>query len=174
MRRSERSLLPGVDEHPAEMPARVGAGDAGRASGPAVGATAAGAFARAAAAIIDLALVLAIDGSVFYFTLQIAGLRPDEWQSIPKGPFLAFLLLLDGGYLVTFTVAGGQTLGKMAAGLRVIGVTGPVDLGRSLARAAGCLLTLATGGLGFLPALVASDGRAVHDRLAGTRVVRQP
>ena len=33
-----------------------------------------------------------------------------------------FLSLLNGGYLVVFTVAGGQTLGKMAAGIRVVGV----------------------------------------------------
>ena len=60
----------------------------------------------------------------------------------------------------------------MVAGLRVVGVSGPVDLGRSLARFAGCLVTVATAGLGFLPALFAADRRALHDRLAGTRVVR--
>jgi uncharacterized RDD family membrane protein YckC len=46
----------------------------------------------------------------------------------------------NGGYLVAFT-AGGQTLGKMAAGIRVT-------------------------------ALFSRDRRGLHDRCAGTRVVR--
>ena len=44
---------------------------------------------------------------------------------LPKGPLIAFLLVQNGGYLVAFT-AGGQTLGKMAAGIRVV----PRRLGR--------------------------------------------
>jgi uncharacterized RDD family membrane protein YckC len=170
-RSSERALLPVADEQRADVGPRTAPAAAEASAGEAL---AAGALARLSAALVDLVLVAAIDGAVLYFTLQIAGLGADQWRLIPKGPFLAFLLLLDGAYLVTFTVAGGQTLGKMLTGLRVVGVTGPVDLGRSLARAAGCLVSLATAGLGFLPALVSSDGRAIHDRLAGTRVVREP
>jgi hypothetical protein len=40
-------------------------------------------------------------------------------------------------------------------------------------RAAGCMLVPVTFGLSYVPALVTSDHRALHDRLAGTRVVRE-
>ena len=40
---------------------------------------------------------------------------------LPIVPTAAFLLLVGGSYLVMFTAAGGQTIGKMIAGLRVVG-----------------------------------------------------
>ena len=52
--------------------------------------------------------------------MQICAISPlDDLSVLPKGPLLAFLLVQNGGYLVAFT-AGGQTLGKMAAGIRVV------------------------------------------------------
>ena len=38
-------------------------------------------------------------------------------------PLVLFLLMIDFGYLALFTAAGGQTLGKMAARIRVIGTS---------------------------------------------------
>jgi uncharacterized RDD family membrane protein YckC len=40
-------------------------------------------------------------------------------------------------------------------------------------RALGCMLVPITFGLSFLPALFTSHHRALHDRLAGTRVVQE-
>jgi len=48
----------------------------------------------------------------------------------------------------------------------------PVSGGLAIVRAAGCLASLASLGLGFIPALVGEGGRAIEDRLADTRVVR--
>ena len=48
----------------------------------------------------------------------------------------------------------------------------PVTLGTAVLRAAAYLVSLAPAGLGFAPLLFAADGRALHDRLANTRVVR--
>ena len=48
----------------------------------------------------------------------------------------------------------------------------PVSGGLAVLRALGCLVSVASFGLGFLPALVAEGGRAIEDRLADTRVVR--
>jgi uncharacterized RDD family membrane protein YckC len=47
-----------------------------------------------------------------------------------------------------------------------------VPLGQAVLRAAGYLVSALPAGLGFLPALVGPEHRAVHDRLAHTRVVR--
>ena len=85
----------------------------------------------------------------------------------------AFFLLVNGGYLASFTAAGGQTIGKMAFGLKVVGHADlPVSAGLSVVRALGCLASVASLGLGFLPALLGDGGRAIEDRLADTRVVR--
>lgn len=128
--------------------------------------------ARLAALAIDAALLLGIGAAVLYFTLAIAGLTFSQVRAIPIVPFVAFLLLLIAGYLFAFVAAGGQTIGKMMTGLKVVSTGGePVDGGMAGVRAAGCLLSLLTAGLAYLPSF-GSDGRAVHDRLAGTRVVR--
>jgi uncharacterized RDD family membrane protein YckC len=128
--------------------------------------------ARLAAVIIDLLILGAIDVVVIYFTMQICGLTVDDLGILPKGPMLAFLLVQNGGYLVTFT-AGGQTLGKMATGIRVVATesAGTLDLGRAIARTLVWMLLAVPAGLGFLT-LFSRDHRGLHDRFAGTRVVR--
>jgi len=75
-----------------------------------------------------------------------------------------------------FTVAGGQTLGKMATGIRVVGSSPdhreePLTPGQAIYREVLALPLLLPLGAGLLPALV-GRGDAVYDRLAHTRVVR--
>ena len=134
---------------------------------------AAGMIARAAAGFIDLLVLAVVDCAVIYFTIQICGLRPDELGILPKAPLIAFFLIQNGAYLVAFN-AGGQTLGKMAVGIKVVSASSgaTVDLGRSLLRTLVWALLAAPAGLGFLTALLSRDGRGLHDRFAGTRVVR--
>lgn len=69
----------------------------------------------------------------------------------------------------------GRTLGKWATGLRVECRDGdPVTFARALVRhTVGYLLSLLTLGFGFLVAAFSRDGRALHDLLAGTVVVRE-
>jgi uncharacterized RDD family membrane protein YckC len=135
-------------------------------------------IARIAAAIIDAVVIVSIDVGVIYLTLRLCGLTPAELRVLPAVPLGAFLLLLAGGYIICFTVAGGQTIGKMATRIRVVPVperdwgNGRVALGSAVLRAVGCLVSVLTAGLGYLPALVSHDHRALHDRLADTRVVR--
>ena len=83
------------------------------------GTAPAGILSRAVAVAIDLAVLAAIDVLVVYFTMQICGLTAADLNLLPKAPLLAFLLVQNGGYLVAFT-AGGQTLGKMAMGIKVV------------------------------------------------------
>jgi uncharacterized RDD family membrane protein YckC len=137
------------------------------------GAPNAGVLARLVAVVIDLTILAVIDAAVIYFTMQICNVSIEEVAILPKGPLLAFLLVQNGGYLVTFT-AGGQTLGKMAAGVRVVpeGSDGPLDLGRAFLRTMMWGVLAVPAGLGFLPALFSRDRRGLHDRFAGTRVVR--
>jgi uncharacterized RDD family membrane protein YckC len=134
---------------------------------------------RFGAAAIDLLLIGFIDAAVIYFTLRLAGLDWDGLLVLPFAPLAAFLLLLNGGYFVMFTAVTGQTIGKMATSIRVVAMTSPdaaperVTFGRAVLRTAGYFASLLPAGLGFIPAFVGPrDHRALHDRLAHTRVVR--
>lgn len=131
---------------------------------------------RVGAGLIDLALLAAVDAAILFLTLRIAGLQNtmEDLRVIPAVPFVSFLVLLAFGYLAAFTVAGGQTIGKMVLNLRVIGDDGrPIDAAGGVLRAVGCMLVPATLGLSYVPALFSADHRALHDRLAGTRVVAE-
>jgi uncharacterized RDD family membrane protein YckC len=133
--------------------------------------------ARLAGGMIDLVLLGAIDLVVIYFTLRVLDLRFGDVLALPAAPMVSFLLLLNGGYLSVFVTAGGQTIGKMAAGTRVIRAdpAAPaherVTFGQAVLRAGAYLVSALPVGLGFLPAFF-GERRALHDRLADTRVVK--
>jgi uncharacterized RDD family membrane protein YckC len=129
--------------------------------------------ARIVAMALDLTILAAIDVLVIYLTMQICGISVADLSIVPKSPLLAFLFMQNFGYLVAFT-AGGQTLGKMAMGIRVVPneARSSLDVGRACLR---CILWLALAipaGLGFVTAFFRRDHRGIHDRFAGTRVVR--
>ena len=133
---------------------------------------------RMAAGFIDAVLLGSIDVAVVYLTLRVCGLTSADVGALPPVPLAAFLLLLAGGYLISFTVASGQTIGKMALGIRVVPIperdsgNARVTFGSALLRAVACLVSILTAGLGYIPALFSRDRRTLHDRLADTRVVR--
>jgi uncharacterized RDD family membrane protein YckC len=129
---------------------------------------------RLLAALIDHAMLLGIDLSVVYFTLRIAGLDAGDIRALPLAPLLAFLILLKVAYFTAFTAVGGQTIGKMAVRIRVVGDDGDVDGIRAARRTLTSTLSLLPLGLGFLPVFFGDDRRALHDRLTHTRVVGLP
>jgi uncharacterized RDD family membrane protein YckC len=130
---------------------------------------------RAVAGLIDHGILLGIDAVVLYFTLRMTGLTASEWSVLPLAPLLAFLVFVKLAYFGTFTVIGGQTIGKMATRLRVVTDDArTVGLSQGLWRAAASLASVASLGAGLLPILLGNDRRAFHDRVAGTRVVSIP
>jgi uncharacterized RDD family membrane protein YckC len=134
---------------------------------------------RLIAGIVDVLTLASLDAAILYFTLRVLELTFADVLLLPPIPLGVFLVLLNGGYLAAFTAAGGQTIGKMLMGIRVVAdpvTTGAgyrrITFGSAVLRAAAYLVSLAPAGLGFAPILFATDGRALHDRLANTRVVR--
>jgi uncharacterized RDD family membrane protein YckC len=128
---------------------------------------------RLGAAGLDWLMLLALDAAVLYFTLRVSRLSPGDITILPPVPMVFFLLLLNGGYLTLFTAATGQTIGKMALGVRVVSAgEGPLTVGRALIRVAALLAAALPAGLGLLPVVFDRARRGLHDRLAGTRVVR--
>jgi len=128
---------------------------------------------RLFAMAIDLLILAGIDAAVVYFTMQICGLTLADIRLLPVAPLVGFLLLQNGGYLVVLT-AGGQTVGKMATGIKVVPVDsdGPLDIGHALLRTSLWAILALPAGLGFLTVLFNDEHRGLHDRFAGTKVVR--
>jgi uncharacterized RDD family membrane protein YckC len=130
---------------------------------------------RTAAGVIDALILGSIAATVVFLTLRLCELRLEQWSVLPPVPMIGFLLLLCGGYLVLFTAAGGQTIGKMATHIRVVNSpgTGParVSLRTAVVRTIACLGSVLALGAGFLLAVAHDDHCAFHDRVADTRVV---
>lgn len=130
------------------------------------------AIERVQAAVVDLILLAMLWSVAAYFAsraarVEIAGLLP-TWPYLLA--YFTFLGLTYAGY---FTGTTGQTLGKMATGLRVVDRSGgPPGYIRAFARGivgtAGVLLA----GSGVLPMLFDPARRTLHDRLFRTRVVK--
>jgi len=149
----------------------------GRVTGPtsAYADAVAGLGRRTFAALIDHAILLGIDVFVFFSTLRMTALTTEEWRSLPLLPFLAFLVFMKLAYFSAFTAMGGQTIGKMAARIRVVADDQLImDPARAIKRTLTGVVSLATLGLGLIPALIAPDRRALHDRVAHTHVVDLP
>lgn len=87
----------------------------------------------------------------------------------------AWLAGVTAAYFCGFWTRGGQTLPMRTWRLRLERTDGaPVDGRRALARYALAWPAVLAGGIGYLWALVDRDRQFLHDRLAGTRIVRVP
>jgi uncharacterized RDD family membrane protein YckC len=76
------------------------------------------------------------------------------------------------GYPIFFLGKWGQTLGKMAVGIKVVTPTGePLGYGRAAGRVLAEIVTGFTLGIGYLMVLWDEEKRSLHDRIASTRVV---
>ena len=127
---------------------------------------------RAGAAACDLLLLAAVDATVVALTVRLTGLELGAVDALPLIPLAAFLLLLDVGYVVALTALGGQTIGKMVMGVRVVAVEGTsVTIVAAAIRAAAYTVSVLPAGLGML-GLFFGSRRSLHDHLADTRVVK--
>ena len=128
---------------------------------------------RVLAAAVDGLLLFGLDTAVLYFTLRLCNLTFSEVFELPLFPLLAFFVLLNGGYFVAFTAVGGQSIGKMTLGIKVVSDENlPVPFSRATLRTLAYVASALPLGAGFLPGVLGADRLALHDRLAHTRVVR--
>lgn len=140
---------------------------------------------RVTAWILDGAPFLALFALVLRFALDhlphgpldalgYLDLAASEAKDV-TGPILACVLVLHAVYHALSHGLTGATLGKKLLGLRVVGRDGRrPGLGRATVRALVAGLSVALAGLGVLLALFTRSGRALHDFLARTWVVRAP
>jgi uncharacterized RDD family membrane protein YckC len=127
----------------------------------------AGLLPRLGAALYDGLLLLAL---FFLATAIIDPFMPAD--HVPAGAwwFQLYLLLIAFLFYGWFWTHGGQTLGMRAWRLRVVSQDGsPIRWKTALLRFAIAIPSWITL-IGLLWCLV--DGRSLHDRLSGTRVMR--
>lgn len=98
--------------------------------------------------------------------LMISGQLPDDGPSMLRG--------LGGiAYFAVMLAWRGTTLGGMVAGLRVVRLDGrPMDRPTAVVRALAAILSVLSGGLGWLWGSWDARRQTWHDRIAGTVVVR--
>jgi uncharacterized RDD family membrane protein YckC len=129
---------------------------------------------RAAAAVLDYLLVLGAQVAWGLLAILLWG-RGVQDSELHQAATAAFPLAAGGAYVTLAHWLWGQTAGKMLLGLRVEARDEhPPALGRAALRTLVVVLSFALAGLPFLVALLRPDRRALHDLLAGTRVVREP
>jgi uncharacterized RDD family membrane protein YckC len=139
-----------------------------------ISARPAGFWIRAVAALIDFAVFGLVRLSFWLIGLKLVG--PDAESVASFRPIATFFtFVFAGAYTTVLHALGGQTIGKLIVGIRVVGADGEVPpLGTAFLRHLGYFASGAFLGLGFVMAALRADKRALHDLIAGTRVERLP
>jgi uncharacterized RDD family membrane protein YckC len=142
---------------------------------------------RVGAMVVDVAVLAALVAALLYVASVVTG------TSMPQGvvgldaavarmkamrgvllPALALSVMLALGYTALFAmILKGRTFGRLAFGLRLVDASGQAPLPlRALTRAVLSLLSFTFFLAGFWLGLVDRKGQTLHDKLAGTFVVR--
>ncbi len=122
-------------------------------------------FKRLAAAVYDSLLLLAILLLASLIFLLVFG---DATQPPKRHYYQAFLLLCCAAYCVGFWMHGGQTLAMRTWHFKLVSVDGKISLRQALIRFALAPIGLIL----FFSAWFDQEGCFLHDRVAGTRLVK--
>lgn len=132
----------------------------------------AGFWRRLVAVLVDFMLFGAVRVSL---AVVAAGVWGGDVEDTPvfQSSIAAFTFVFTALYTSILHAAGGQTLGKMLVGVRVMGTDGELlTFGAALLRYFAYYASLLPLGAGFVMAGLRRDKRALHDLLAGSRVER--
>jgi uncharacterized RDD family membrane protein YckC len=114
-----------------------------------------------------LVAVLFVASVVFHLVFR------DTGSVLFRPAFQLYLLVVAGIYFIWFWTHGGQTLPMQTWKLRVISADGGrLNLKQAFARYLFAVIGIFLLGCGILWALFDRDGLFLHDRLAGTRIVK--
>ena len=146
----------------ATMQTLAGRSQVGRAYG--------GFWRRGIAAVIDWLVI----GVVVSLSIGYHGQLAPPHSTVKVVVYYALAVLLVWLYFVAMEACAWRaTLGKLVVGVRVTTLDGRrIGFGRATARLLAKLLSLALLGLGFVLAGVDARKQALHDKVAGTLVVR--
>jgi uncharacterized RDD family membrane protein YckC len=109
---------------------------------------------------------------VFLASYLFLSLARDAQSGLPRLVFQAYLLAVCGAYFMFCWVRGGQTLPMKTWGMRLVTTEGrPLSAQRAFLRYVFAVPAICTGAA-VIWALFDRDRQFLHDRLAGTRIVR--
>ena len=164
-----RAVEPRVPPAPASLPSASGISGSPAGFGP-----------RCVAGLIDAAVVtvgqaVILTPALVYWWSRDSSRGPAEvgfWPILLSLALVPLALALGAVYYVYYWGVKGATPGKRVLELAVQAEDGahPIGVPRASMRLLGYILSGALFGIGFL--MIALGGSALHDRLAGTRVVR--
>ena len=129
---------------------------------PAVDVIYAGFWRRCAGLVLDGLVLGCVSG---FFTLLLGH---DSAIATALG------ILAGVAYQVYFFTGTGQTLGAKVMGVRVVGIDGhPLSVGAALARVLGAYVSGVLLGLGYLWMLWDANKQTLHDKMAGSVVIKR-
>lgn len=132
----------------------------------------AGFWVRFAAVLVDLLVFILVEILLTFTAGVIWG------PHIADVPLFAvtvsvFMFAYGTAYYVILHAVCGQTVGKMLMRAQVVELDGrPLRFESAVLRSFGYAISALTFGIGFLLAGLRRDKRALHDLIAGTRVIR--
>jgi uncharacterized RDD family membrane protein YckC/DNA-directed RNA polymerase subunit RPC12/RpoP len=122
--------------------------------------------------ILSVVLVIPIVFLVLAAVRSGGGRQAETFIAAMQILFQLAYLAISLGYNTFFLGKYGATPGKMAVGIKVVSPDGaPITYARALGRSAGELLSGLICDIGYIIAAFDSEKRALHDHMAGTRVV---
>jgi len=129
-------------------------------------------LARFAAMIYESLLVTAVVFVASFIIIPVVGEMHAAWQRHLFQFYLAGILF---AYFSAFWLRSGQTLAMKTWRIRLVDQHGGrISFKQALLRFFIALFGLLLAGIGFWWALVDRDRQFLHDRIAGTRLVRVP
>jgi uncharacterized RDD family membrane protein YckC len=142
-------------------------------STPAPGGRPAGVWIRALAFLVDLVVVAILWVVGVWLARALAAVG--SWTVLIGEAFgITWRLLAPPAYFVLGHGTEGWTLGKRLLGIRVVDLRGePIGYLHAVGRSLAWALALLPFGLGLVVAAARRDRRALHDLIAGTKVVRE-
>jgi uncharacterized RDD family membrane protein YckC len=127
---------------------------------------------RIAAMIYELLLVTAVVFVASFIIAPVVGELHAHWQ---RHLFQGYILSVLFIYFSTFWLRSGQTLAMKTWRIRLVQQNGdPLTLKLAAIRFVLALTGILLAGIGLWWALIDRDKQFLHDRIAGTRLVRIP
>jgi uncharacterized RDD family membrane protein YckC len=129
-------------------------------------------FARIAAMVYETLLVTAVLFVASFLVIPVVGEMKTAWQ---RHLFQLYILGVLFAYFAAFWLRSGQTLAMKTWRIRLVSEDGGrPTLKQAAIRFSVAVLGLLLAGIGFAWALFDRDRQFLHDRIAGTRLIRVP
>lgn len=136
----------------------------------------AGFWIRFVAYIVDSIILGAVNWvASFIFGAIVASAQPGDVGALMglTGGFVVVMFVLTILYYIGFWAWRGQTPGKMAVGVKIVNTDGSaIGIGKAIVRYIGYIISSIIICIGYL--MIAWDGKkqGLHDKIAGTCVVK--